>query len=81
MVRGQHPARGRRPCQGESTVYVESDDEYNDDAAGSSIAYSSVFLWLRGRNTVLGLKYFIHIQIKQKRLHHKHTNSQRTRSH
>lgn len=81
MVTGQHPARGRRPCQGESTVYADSDDEY-EDAAGSSIAYSSVVLWQRGRNTVLGLKYLIQIiQIKQKWLHHKHTNSQLTRSH
>lgn len=62
MVTGQHPARGRRPCQGESTVYVDSDDEF-DDAAGSSIAYSSVDKsWGRGeRNTVLGIKYQIHI--------------------
>lgn len=41
VVTGAYPARGRRPCQGESTVYVDSDDEY-DDAAGSSIASSSV---------------------------------------
>lgn len=45
---------------------VYSDDEC-DDAAGSSIAYSSVVLWQRGRNTVLGLKYLIQIQIKQKK--------------
>lgn len=40
-VMSVHPARRRRPCQAESTVYVDSDDEY-DGAAASSIAYSIV---------------------------------------